>query len=66
MDDKKLPRSPIRWLFDSALLVLGAVIALRLAACYVQPILPWLVGIGAGIGLLWIAVAVARWHRNHW
>ena len=64
--DKSPPRSLITSLFQSALLILGAVIALRLAVCYVQPILPWIVG-GLAVGaLVWVVVAVARWHRNQW
>lgn len=66
MDEKKLPRSPFRWLFDSMLLLLGAVIALNVAICYVKPIWSWVVGIVAGVALLWIVVAVARWRRNRW
>lgn len=61
-----MPRSPFRWLFDSMLLLLGAVIALNLAICYVQPILPAMVGIAAAVALLWVVVAVARWRRNRW
>lgn len=61
-----MPRSPFRWLFDSMLLLLGAVIALNLAICYVQPILPAVVGIAAAVALLWVVAAVARWRRNRW
>ena len=65
-DEKKPMRSPIRWLFDSALLVLGAVIALRVAIGYVEPIMPILIIVAATVALVWIVVAVIRWRANRW
>lgn len=64
--DKNPPRSLFALMFHTALLILGTVVALRFAVCYVQPILPWIVG-GLAVGaLVWVVVAVARWHRNQW
>lgn len=63
--DKK-PVSPFVWLFHTSLLVLGTVIALRLAVCYLQPIWPWIAGaIGLGV-VVWLLVALIRWRRNRW
>lgn len=64
--DKNPPRSYVALLFQSALLILGAVIALRLAVSYVQPILPWIIGGIVVIAFAWIVVALARWRRNRW
>ena len=65
-DEKKPVRSPIRWLFDSALLMLGAVIALRVAIGYVQPIVPVLIIVAATVAVASIVVAVVRWRANRW
>lgn len=63
--DKKLA-SPFTWLFHTSLLLLGTVIALRLAVCYLQPILPWVAGaIGLGTAI-WVLVAIVRWRRSRW
>jgi membrane protein YdbS with pleckstrin-like domain len=66
MDDKKLPTSPIRWLFNASLMVLGSVIALQLAVCYIQPIWPWIVGMIALFGVIWLVIALARWRQSRW
>lgn len=66
MDDKKAPRSPITWLFQASLMLLGSVIALRLAVCYIQPIWPWIVSLIALVGVIWVVVALVRWRQSHW
>lgn len=66
MDDKKPLTSPIRWLFNASWMVLGAVIALRMAVCYIQPIWPWIVGMVALFGVIWVAIALVRWRRSRW
>jgi len=65
MADKKSV-SPFTWLFQTSLLLLGTVIALRLAVCYLQPIWPWVAGaIGLGI-FIWVLVAIIRWCGSRW
>jgi len=66
MDDKKPMTSPIRWLFNASLMVLGAVIALRMAVCYIQPIWPWIVGAVVSCGVIWVVIALMRWRRSRW
>lgn len=63
---EKIMRSPIEWLFRSALLILGSVIALNLAICYLRPILPWVIGTIAVIIIAWIVMTYLRWRRNRW
>lgn len=68
-DDKKdLPSAsglPSR-VFRACVLILGAVLALNLAVAYVQPILPWIVGVGLAIGAVWSGIAIVRWRRSRW
>lgn len=45
MADKQQPRSPLRWLFDASLLLLGAALAIN-----------WAVGL---ISEVWVAVVIA-------
>lgn len=45
MADKPQPRSPLRWLFDASLLLLGAALAIN-----------WAVGL---ISEVWVAVVIA-------
>lgn len=66
MDDKKPMTSPIRWLFNASLMLLGTAIALQMAVCYLQPIWPWIVGMIALCGVIWVAIALARWRRSRW
>jgi len=66
MNDKKVPTSPIRWLFNASLMLLGSVIALQIAVCYLRPIWPWVVGIIVLFGIVWLVVAFARWRRSRW
>ena len=65
-DEKRPMRSPIRWFFDSAILILGAVIALRLALGYVQPILPMIIIATAVIAAVVVIIAIVRWRRSRW
>ena len=69
MSDKKDRdplRSPFDWLFHTALLVLGAVIALNMAITLVRPILPWIIG-GIIIATVTFLVIVSiRSDRRRW
>lgn len=65
-DDKNPLRSPIEWVFRASLLLLGAVICLNLAVCFVRPLVPWIGGALVAVVIVWITVAVIRWRRSQW
>lgn len=59
-------KHPLQWLFRSSLLVLGAMLALTYSVELLRGILPWLVGIGVVVALVWVVIVVIRWRRAQW
>lgn len=59
-------RNPFQRLFHASLLILGTVIALKVAVDLLSHILPWIAGAIGAASLLWGAVALIRWRRSRW
>lgn len=60
------PRSPFRWFFDVALLILGGAVALHLAVGLIQDVWAWIL---IGLALTTVVtgtVALIKKRRNRW
>ncbi|MGH3628762.1 MAG: hypothetical protein ACRDRL_15180 [Sciscionella sp.] len=61
-EKQKLPERVLR----ASLLLLGAVFVCNVAIAYLWPLLPWMAGVVATAGLMWLAIALVRWRRSKW
>lgn len=59
-------KSPVVRFFHGCLMLLGGAIALELAFVVLEGVLPWVIGVGSAVGLVWAVVAVIRWRRSRW
>ena len=65
-DNESSPKNLAQRFFDLCLLLLGGVIALRIALAFLAQVWGWLVLIAVLVAAIWALFAVRRARRNRW